>query len=211
MSSQMNARPNSAVSPFPGARPGPHVTSPAMPGTPAAPMGVAPVAPIRFATPAETEQPAHRVRAPMPSDSALGRKVRELRRSRGMTQKELAAIVGVTGAQLHRYETGATRVAASRMIAIAEALGVRADVLIGSCTPAAPVPPPTTDASTGDDLVELIQLFSSIGEPKNRNAVLAIARMLASSNTGPSNPGTGNPGTGNTGTGNTGTGGDSSS
>jgi transcriptional regulator with XRE-family HTH domain len=117
----------------------------------------------------------------MPSDSALGRKVRELRRSRGMTQKDLATVVGVTGAQLHRYETGATRVAASRMIAIAEALGVRADVLIGSCTPSDPAPP-ATGASTGDDLLELIQLFTCIGEPKNRNAVLAIARILASSN-----------------------------
>lgn len=125
--------------------------------------------------------PPTRVRAPMPSDSALGRKVRELRRSRGMTQKELASAVGVTGAQLHRYETGATRVAASRMIAIAEALGVRPDVLLGSAAPEAQAPPPA-EASTGDDLLELIQLFSAIGDPKNRNAVLAIARMMASPN-----------------------------
>lgn len=122
-----------------------------------------------------------RVRAPMPSDSALGRKVRELRRSRGMTQKELAGAVGVTGAQLHRYETGATRVAASRMIAIAEALGVRPDVLLESAAPE-PMPALSTQATTGDDLVELIQLFSAIGDPKNRNAILAVARMMASTN-----------------------------
>jgi transcriptional regulator with XRE-family HTH domain len=130
---------------------------------------------------AMTAGPSVRVRAPMPSDSALGRKVRELRRSRGMTQKELASAVGVTGAQLHRYETGATRVAASRMIAIAEALGVRPDVLLGSAAPEAPAPAPA-EATTGDDLLELIQLFSAIGDPKNRNAVLAIARMMASPN-----------------------------
>lgn len=122
-----------------------------------------------------------RVRAPMPSDSALGRKVRELRRSRGMTQKELASAVGVTGAQLHRYETGATRVAASRMIAIAEALGVRPDVLLESAAPE-PVPVISAEASTGEDLLELIQLFSAIGDPKNRNAILAVARMMASTN-----------------------------
>lgn len=184
MSSQMNLRGNSAISPFSGARPG-HSGNGAMgAGGSAAQVGAVHAGGVSLTLPATPEQPPHRVRAPMPSDSALGRKVRELRRSRGMTQKELAAIVGVTGAQLHRYETGATRVAASRMIAIAEAMGVRADVLIGSCTPADPAPPPMTDGSTGDDLVELIQLFSSIGEPKNRNAVLAIARMLASSNTG---------------------------
>lgn len=122
-----------------------------------------------------------RVRAPMPSDSALGRKVRELRRSRGMTQKELASAVGVTGAQLHRYETGATRVAASRMIAIAEALGVRPDVLLESAAPE-PMPAMSMEGSTEDDLVELIQLFSAIGDQKNRNAILAVARMMASTN-----------------------------
>lgn len=122
-----------------------------------------------------------RVRAPMPSDSALGRKVRELRRSRGMTQKELASAVGVTGAQLHRYETGATRVAASRMIAIAEALGVRPDVLLESAAPES-MPSLPTETTTGDDLLELIQLFSAIGDPKNRNAILAVARMMVSSN-----------------------------
>lgn len=129
------------------------------------------------------EPPGLRVRSPMPSDSALGRKVRELRRSRGMTQKELAGAVGVTGAQLHRYETGATRVAASRMIAIAEALGVRPDVLLGSASPEV-VPALPSETSTGNDLLELIQLFSAIGDPKNRNAVLAIARMMASPNQG---------------------------
>lgn len=136
--------------------------------------------PSRIEAEMDASAPA-RVRAPMPSDSALGRKVRELRRSRGMTQKELAGAVGVTGAQLHRYETGATRVAASRMIAIAEALGVRPDVLLESAAPDA-MPPPPPETTTGDDLLELIQLFSAIGDPKNRNAILAVARMMASSN-----------------------------
>ncbi len=119
-----------------------------------------------------------RVRAPMPSDLAVGRKIRQLRRSSGITQANLASAVGVTGAQLHRYETGSTRVAASRMIAIAEALGVAPDVLLNSGAPELSVPAPALP-TTGDDVLELIQLFGAIGDAKKREAVLAIARMMA--------------------------------
>lgn len=132
--------------------------------------------------------PARIVQAPVPgvrsataSDTALGQKIRSLRRSRVLTQKELAAMVGVTGAQLHRYETGGTRIAASRLVALAKALGVRADSLIGSCTtePEQPLAaPPQGSAGSGDDLLELIQIFSCLSDPRHRAAVLSIARMF---------------------------------
>lgn len=118
-------------------------------------------------------------RAAMGSDSAVGGEVRRLRRAQGKTQKDLAEQVGVTGAQLHRYETGATRIAASRLIAIADALGVRADVLIsagGSSHEPSPQAPP---ASEDDDIVELIQVFGTITDPRHRSALVAVARMMA--------------------------------
>ena len=117
------------------------------------------------------------VRSATASDTALGQKIRGLRRSRVLTQKELAAMVGVTGAQLHRYETGGTRIAASRLVALAQALGVRADMLIGSCT-TEPPPPPAAVFSSGDELLELIQIFSGLTDPRHRSAVLSIARMF---------------------------------
>ena len=123
------------------------------------------------------------VRAPTKSDSLIGRNIRDLRRAKVITQQGLASMVGVTGAQLHRYETGTTRVAASRLIAIAEALGVPADALMGSAGPdsqpalrLAAVRPFLSD---GDDIVELIHVFGRIADAKNRSAVIAVARMLA--------------------------------
>lgn len=123
--------------------------------------------------------PVPGVRSATASDTALGQKIRGLRRSRVLTQKELAAMVGVTGAQLHRYETGGTRIAASRLVALAQALGVRADSLISSCTtePEPPAPPPSV-FSSGEELLELIQIFSGLTDPRHRSAVLAIARMF---------------------------------
>lgn len=122
--------------------------------------------------------PLHGVRSATACDTALGQKIRSLRRSRVLTQKELAGMVGVTGAQLHRYETGGTRIAASRLVALAEALGVRADSLIGSCTTEPEPPPPPTIFSSGDELLELIQIFSGLADPRHRSAVLVIARMF---------------------------------
>lgn len=132
--------------------------------------------PARVAQP-----PVQGVRSATASDTALGQKIRSLRRSRVLTQKELAAMVGVTGAQLHRYETGGTRIAASRLVALAKALGVRADSLIGSCTtePEEQIAPaPQFTSGSGDDLLELIQIFSGLNDPRHRAAVLSIARMF---------------------------------
>jgi len=116
-------------------------------------------------------------RSPTRSDSILGQRLRELRRAREMTQKELASMVGVTGAQLHRYETGATRIAASRLMLVAEALGVRTDELMGDHAPHVHSNP--APSLPNDDIVELVQVFSSIEDRKNRCAVVAVARMFA--------------------------------
>jgi transcriptional regulator with XRE-family HTH domain len=135
------------------------------------------------------ERPAHLldphagVRSPTKSDSAIGRKIRELRRARVITQKDLAGMVGVTGAQLHRYEMGTTRVAASRLIAIAQSLGVHADALMGSATLTEPMPTRPALADGDDDIIELIHVFSTISEQKNRSAIIAVARMLAAKTT----------------------------
>jgi transcriptional regulator with XRE-family HTH domain len=117
-----------------------------------------------------------RERRPTKSDSVVGREIRQYRRSAGLTQKQIASMIGVTGAQLHRYETGATRITASRLIAIAGALGVRPDTLLASATQqeAAPTPP----IYSGQEMVELIQMFGNIADPRHRSALVAVARMM---------------------------------
>ena len=125
-----------------------------------------------------------RRRAPMHSDGAVGQEIRELRRGQGRTLKDLARAIGVTGAQLHRYETGTTRIAASRLIAIGNALGVGADALISagyreSSHVAAPASFPGFSAQSSDDIVEMIELFGIITDVRHRSALLAVARMMA--------------------------------
>lgn len=121
-------------------------------------------------------------RGPTTSDSAVGREIRQYRRSAGLTQKQIASMVGVTGAQLHRYETGSTRITASRLIDIANALGVRPDTLLATAAAAGgaePVAIPNL-ANSGQEIVELIQMFGSISDPRHRAALVAVARMMTS-------------------------------
>lgn len=63
---------------------------------------------------------------------SLGERICLMRRRRGMTQGQLAAVVGVAQSEIHRLETGLTKDPhASRVIALAQALHVTSDWLLG--------------------------------------------------------------------------------
>jgi transcriptional regulator with XRE-family HTH domain len=128
---------------------------------------------------------AHNNRSPTSADAGVGSRIKELRRASGRTQKEIADIVGVTGAQFHRYETGATRVAASRLMAIAEALNVRPEVLMGTSTAPAGSGGVNLGDAAPDDLLELVEVFAAISDPRRRAALMAFARVVAKSQQGP--------------------------
>jgi transcriptional regulator with XRE-family HTH domain len=50
--------------------------------------------------------------------------MRERRVMLGLTQQQMAELIGVTYQQAHKYEKGINRVAAGRLYRIAQALGV---------------------------------------------------------------------------------------
>ncbi|WP_165585639.1 helix-turn-helix domain-containing protein [Roseococcus sp. SYP-B2431] len=117
-------------------------------------------------------------RSPTSADARVGVRIKELRRAAGRTQKQIAAQIGVTGAQFHRYETGATRVAASRLMAIAAALGTRPEALMGMPAPALVAAIPLEGGAT-DDLVELVEAYGAISDPRRRLALITFARAVA--------------------------------
>ena len=59
-------------------------------------------------------------------DVRVGQRIKEFRKSLGMTQKHLAIQIGVKFQQVQKYETAQNRVSASRLWMIAEVLGVKA-------------------------------------------------------------------------------------
>ena len=114
------------------------------------------------------------------SDALLGRRIKDVRRKLGLTQKQVAASVGITGPQFHRYEVGVTRVATTRLIAIATALGVQPEQLMSEAAPVRVAMQPAANAVVSGDLVELVELFSSLVYRRQRAATVAFARSLAS-------------------------------
>src|ERR1022692_2569332 len=59
-----------------------------------------------------------------PVDRSVGRRVRILRVSRGLSQSALASQLGLTFQQLQKYEKGTNRISASKLHDIARILGV---------------------------------------------------------------------------------------
>jgi transcriptional regulator with XRE-family HTH domain len=55
-------------------------------------------------------------------DAHLGQAIRRMRREFGMTQHQLAEACGVRFQQIQKYESGANRIAASRLWKIARAM-----------------------------------------------------------------------------------------
>jgi transcriptional regulator with XRE-family HTH domain len=113
-------------------------------------------------------------RSPTLTDAAVGRRIRDYRVSVGMPLAELSALVGVSQPQLYRYEAGLTRVAASRLIAIAAALGVSVEALAGGGDPIG-----ETGQVGRAEVDLLLRAFSNIVRPERRSALLALARSMA--------------------------------
>lgn len=113
-------------------------------------------------------------RSPTLTDAAVGRRIRDYRVSVGMPLAELSTLVGVSQPQLYRYEAGLTRVAASRLIDIASALGVSVESLTGGSNAIGEIGP------AGRAEVDLLlRAFSNIARPERRSALLALARSMA--------------------------------
>lgn len=118
-------------------------------------------------------------RSPSSADGRVGRRIKDARLEQGLTQKRVAALVGVTGGQIHRYEMGASRVATSRLMAIATVLGVSPERLMSDAAPTTGAMEPACGAAVSGDLVELVELYSSLTDRRRRSALIAFARSMA--------------------------------
>lgn len=65
-----------------------------------------------------------------PVEAEIGRRIRQARLSRKLTQEALAEALGITYQQVQKYEAGRDRVAAGRLWRIAHVLGCPADHLL---------------------------------------------------------------------------------
>jgi transcriptional regulator with XRE-family HTH domain len=119
-----------------------------------------------------TKGPDHR-------DIAVGRRIRELRLERGMSQMALGDHLDVTFQQVQKYEKGSNRVGAGRLQVIAEIFGVPVSALYeehGSNGFASTAGVDIVDVSAA---MRLLRSYAQIADPKIQLAFIVLAESIA--------------------------------
>jgi transcriptional regulator with XRE-family HTH domain len=108
-------------------------------------------------------------------DHHVGARIRERRIMLGLTQQQLADLIGVTYQQAHKYERGINRVSAGRLFEIARVLSVPVSHFFDGL-----------DTQTGTPIgqrermcLELARNFAHISNERHQEALSQLARALA--------------------------------
>ena len=110
-------------------------------------------------------------------DKHVGARLRERRLILGMTQQQMAEMIGVTYQQGHKYEKGINRVASGRLYQIARALGVDVNYFFEGLEDSG------VKAFRANEqqrrLLELARNFLCIPDKKHQQAICDMARALS--------------------------------
>lgn len=115
------------------------------------------------------------MKTPHPVDLVVGTRVRRARLARGMSQGTLAENIGFTFQQVQKYENGSNRISASKLVEIADNLGVPPESFLeglGQMSPGRRGAKPVSKEA--DDLMALYAQLP----PSIRDSVLKIVRSL---------------------------------
>ena len=93
----------------------------------------------------------------------------------GLSQQQMADIIGVTYQQAHKYEHGINRVSAGRLCEIAQALNVPVNYFFDGIENATD----TTVVPRQRMCLEMVRNFSIISNERHQEALSEMARALA--------------------------------
>ncbi|MEE8546257.1 MAG: helix-turn-helix transcriptional regulator [Alphaproteobacteria bacterium] len=107
-------------------------------------------------------------------DRFVGGRIRERRIMMGLTQQEMAELIGVTYQQAHKYERGINRVSAGRLFDIAQALGVPVSHFFDGLEDGAQLESTPRQRMC----LELARNFGHISNQRHQEALSFLARAL---------------------------------
>lgn len=118
---------------------------------------------------------------PEPIDVHVGRMIRARRRAIGVSQDVLASAIGVTFQQVQKYELGRNRVSASKLFAIAHALGLSVGSLFSDLEQSGAAPSALSEL--GDFLAlkgssELAKAYRNLSTDQRR-VLVDLAQVMA--------------------------------
>jgi transcriptional regulator with XRE-family HTH domain len=127
--------------------------------------------------PAAPEKLGQRANA---ADHHVGSRIRERRIMMGLSQQQLARMIGVTYQQAHKYERGLNRISAGRLFEISQVLGVAVSWFFDGLQANAE---PRHEVSQRQRMcLELARNFALIDNEKHQEALSQMARALAAQN-----------------------------
>jgi transcriptional regulator with XRE-family HTH domain len=113
------------------------------------------------------------------ADATVGMRIRLRRLEQGLSQTELGKRVGVTFQQVQKYENGANRVSASRLVMLAQTLEVPMNYFFpeGSDGPKTNGPDPA-GLITDPLALRLAQGFAGITDKNLRRSLVALVERI---------------------------------
>ena len=117
-------------------------------------------------------------------DLHVASRMRARRIELGISQPKLAAALGLTFQQVHKYEQGKSRISAGRLHDFSKVLGVPITFFFeGTVDALMPVTPLPTGDHTDElgrrEAIELFNAYRAISDPALRRAVRQLARAFA--------------------------------
>jgi transcriptional regulator with XRE-family HTH domain len=112
-------------------------------------------------------------------DRFVSLRIRQRRIMLGLTQQQMAELIGVTYQQAHKYETGINRISAGRLYQIARALGVEISHFFEDVEPGSSVTRNQELMPQQRMLLELARNFAAIKSRKHQEALCHLARVLS--------------------------------
>lgn len=128
----------------------------------------------------ESDAPAKTVRGrAIDVDRVVSMRIRQRRIMLGLTQQQMAELIGVTYQQAHKYETAINRISAGRLYQIAQALGVDVAYFYQDVVAPAEQQPRAEMLPQQRMLLELARNFAAIPNRKHQDAICNLARALS--------------------------------
>jgi transcriptional regulator with XRE-family HTH domain len=130
-----------------------------------------------------------------PIDVHIGSRIRLRRATLGLSQATLGEAIGITFQQVQKYERGANRIGAGRLLEVARVLDVPIGffyddidpaqapaILAGSAEPARATP--DRDPLQQPETLELVRAYTEITDTKIRLHLLQLAKALSATDKG---------------------------
>jgi len=121
---------------------------------------------------------------PNPTDVYVGSRLRLRRTLMGMSQEKLGEAINLTFQQVQKYERGANRIGASRLLDLARVLDVPVSYFFDEIAPAGADPAETAQDAKADPMLkretlELVRAYYRVPDANVRRRLLDLVRALA--------------------------------